>query len=92
MAAVRVHIFALGRVQGIGYRSFVERQARRLGVNGWVRNLHDGRVEAVLEGDEEAVRKLIELCRRGPPFAHVDDIVTQWSPATLEFRSFSIIK
>lgn len=92
LVPVRAHILASGHVQGIGYRNFMERHARRLEVNGWVKNLHDGRVEAVLEGDEEAVRKLIGLCRRGPPFARVDDVVTKWSAATFEFKSFSIIK
>ncbi len=70
----------------------MERHAKRLTVSGWVKNLRDGRVEALLEGDDEAVRKLIDICRRGPPFARVDDVVTQWSTATFEFKSFSIIK
>jgi acylphosphatase len=67
-----VHIRVEGRVQGVGYRAFVEMQAERLGLTGWVRNRRDGSVEAVLQGFPGAVEDGLELCRKGPPAARVD--------------------
>jgi acylphosphatase len=63
-----------GRVQGIGYRAFVEHEALRRGIEGWVRNRRDGSVEAVLAGDADAVAAMIEACRRGPMGARVDTL------------------
>ena len=69
--SVRVHVYVGGRVQGVWFRDSTWQQADRLGVNGWVRNLADGRVEAVYEGPREAVDELLEWTRRGPERAHV---------------------
>ena len=69
MAAVRVVIS--GRVQGVGFRAFVERQAHKRGVRGWVRNRRDGTVEALFIGDEPALRDMEASCRRGPSLAVV---------------------
>jgi acylphosphatase len=66
-----------GRVQGVGFRYFVETRAQAEGVHGWVRNLDDGRVEALIEGDRESVDRVELAVRRGPPHAHVDDVVTE---------------
>jgi acylphosphatase len=63
-----------GRVQGVGFRYSVQRRAREAGVAGWVRNREDGTVEAALEGDDEAVERVVELCRRGPAGAEVADV------------------
>src|SRR3954467_10873612 len=68
------HVSIHGRVQGVGYRAFVEREALREGVEGWVRNRRDGSVEAVFAGESEVVSKLLEACRRGPYSARVDSI------------------
>ncbi|MFN3657743.1 MAG: acylphosphatase [Pseudolabrys sp.] len=65
------HISVRGRVQGIGYRAFVQREALSFGVEGWVRNRRDGSVEAVLCGEADAVAAVIESCRRGPYGARV---------------------
>lgn len=66
------HVSIRGRVQGVGYRAFVEREALQAGVEGWVRNRRDGSVEALFAGEENVVRKLIEACRNGPFSARVD--------------------
>lgn len=65
-----------GRVQGVGYRAWLVREAGLRGVVGWVRNRRDGSVEALLAGDEATVRDLVEACRRGPPAARVEAIET----------------
>jgi acylphosphatase len=69
-----VHLRIEGRVQGVGYRAFVERQAIGLGLSGWVRNRRDGSVEAVLQGIPGTVEAMIELCRSGPPASRVDRV------------------
>jgi len=87
---VRAHVFVSGRVQGVFFRSETRHEARLHGVKGWVRNLPDGRVEAVFEGEEEAVERLIEFCRRGPPGARVTKVEVKWENYTGEFRDFEI--
>jgi acylphosphatase len=71
------HIAIRGRVQGVGYRYWVEQQARARGLEGWVRNCRDGSVEALFAGPAEVVADLIAKCRRGPSSARVDDIQDQ---------------
>jgi len=66
------HVSVRGRVQGVGYRAFVEREALAAGLEGWVRNCHDGSVEAVFMGPPDVVAKMIATCRRGPYAARVD--------------------
>ena len=72
--SVRVQILVSGRVQGVGYRYFVIEVAERLGLNGWVRNLADGRVEAQVEGEQESVDQLVSEMRAGPRLSHVTDL------------------
>jgi acylphosphatase len=71
-AQVMRHVSIRGRVQGVGYRAFVEREALAAGLEGWVRNCRDGSVEAVFSGASDAVAKMIATCRRGPFAARVD--------------------
>jgi len=66
------HVLFRGRVQGVGFRAFVEHEALKRGLEGWVRNRRDGAVEAVMAGARAAVDATIEACRRGPSGAHVD--------------------
>lgn len=75
MKQVRVTVRVKGRVQGVFYRQSTLEQAQQLGINGWVRNLPDGDVEAVFEGTEQAVEQMLAWCRQGPSAARVDDII-----------------
>jgi acylphosphatase len=82
---VRAHVHVSGRVQGVYYRANTRDTARECGVDGWVENLADGRVEAVFEGPREAVESMVEWCHEGSPAASVDDVdVSYESPAGLE--------
>ncbi|MGQ9614960.1 MAG: acylphosphatase [Spirochaetota bacterium] len=90
MGKVRKHLIIRGWVQGVFFRSTLQERAYQRGVKGWVRNNHDGSVEAVLEGDEEAVTMLISWCYRGPRGARVDKVYISDEPYTGEFSSFSI--
>ena len=74
MKEAAVHLIVHGRVQGVGYRAFVEHEAKRRDLQGWVRNCGDGTVEALLVGDGAAIEDMIAACRRGPFGARVDAI------------------
>ena len=75
---IRAHVFVSGRVQGVYYRATTRDTARERGVAGWVKNLDDGRVEAVFEGTEAAVESMIEWCHTGSPKARVDDVEVEY--------------
>jgi acylphosphatase len=74
VAVVRKHVWVSGRVQGVWFRQSCSDLAKQLGINGWVRNTRDGRVEAVFEGNESAVGQMLAWCRTGPPRAVVMDV------------------
>ena len=86
----RAHVFVSGRVQGVFFRSETKHNADRYDVKGWVRNLPDGRVEAVFEGEEEAVKALIEFCKRGPRGARITNVDLRWENFTGEFDAFKV--
>lgn len=88
---VRAHVFFEGRVQGVFFRANTQRCAEMLGLTGWVRNTADGRVEAVFEGEEEAVREAIEWCATKQPYARVSRKQVEFSDAKDEFEMFSIV-
>jgi acylphosphatase len=90
MKKVRAHVVIDGRVQGVCYRLDARRAALERRVHGWVQNLPDGRVEAVLEGDETDVKSMVKWCESGPPLARVTDVALTWEPHTGEFDSFEI--
>lgn len=90
MSKARVHVYISGHVQGVFFRDHTRRQALANGVAGWVRNLWDGRVEAVFEGDEEAVQRMIAWCWQGPPNAYVTDVEVHDEPTGGDLRGFSI--
>lgn len=72
------------------FRYETQALAEELGVKGWVRNMSDGRVEAVFEGEKELVERMLEFCRRGPPGAKVEDVQVEWEPHKGEFSGFGI--
>lgn len=79
-----------GKVQGVYYRASTQARARALGLVGWVRNLRDGRVELVAQGDDEALEALERWCHEGPPRARVDDIEAADHPTDSNLRDFAI--
>ncbi|MEM0025600.1 MAG: acylphosphatase [Zestosphaera sp.] len=87
---VRAHLRIYGLVQGVFFRSTMRDVALRLGVAGWVRNLPDGSVEAVVEGVPARVEELIKWARRGPPTAVVEKVEVKYSECTREFKTFKI--
>ena len=87
---VRAHVFVTGRVQGVYFRQSTKRQANSLDVTGWVRNLPDGRVEAVFEGDEDPVKVAVDYCHYGPRAAKVEKIGSTWETYTGEYHDFQI--
>lgn len=86
----RMHSFVSGLVQGVFFRAHTQRRAAELGLGGWVRNLADGRVEVVAEGDEEKLRELEKMLRRGPPGAKVEGVETEWEEPKNGFRNFGM--
>lgn len=85
MTEARAHVFVSGRVQGVFYRATTREKAAEAGVAGWVRNLDDGRVEAVFEGAEDAVESMVEWCHEGSPRARVEDVEVEYGePEGLE--------
>ena len=87
---VRARLLISGRVQGVAFRWETLQAAQRYQVNGWVRNLPDGRVEAVLEGSRQQVNDLIDWCRQGPPIARVDNLDIQWEDFRGAYQAFEI--
>ncbi|MDG4868094.1 acylphosphatase [Guyparkeria sp. 1SP6A2] len=77
---IRRHVHVSGRVQGVFFRDFTRRKALALGLAGWARNLADGRVEVVLEGAPDAVETMLDLLRKGPPQARVEDLSSNPEP------------
>ncbi len=86
----RVHVYISGIVQGVSFRAATKRAATNLGVTGWVRNMEDGRVEAVLEGSDDDVDKMIAWCKVGPRFAQVTKVTEIKERYTGGFHDFSI--
>ena len=87
---VRAHVKVSGWVQGVFFRTSTRDKARSLGVTGWVRNLYDGAVEGLFEGNEEAVSRLIAWCHRGPPGARVEDVEVKWGEYSGKFDTFLV--
>ena len=86
----RAHVFVSGKVQGVYFRATTREEARERGVTGWVRNLDDGRVEAVFEGERGYVESMVEFCHEGSSAARVKDVEVEWEDATGGFGGFEI--
>ncbi|OGZ34491.1 MAG: hypothetical protein A2174_02625 [Candidatus Portnoybacteria bacterium RBG_13_41_18] len=86
----RAIIKIYGEVQDVGFRYHILLEAEKLDLTGWVRNVLDGTVEVVIEGEEENLKKLIEYCQEGPRFAKVDKVEVEWQKATGDFEKFVI--
>ncbi|MCK4520712.1 acylphosphatase [Candidatus Parcubacteria bacterium] len=86
----RVHLFISGRVHGVFFRESTRIKAQQLGINGWVKNLNDGRVEAVFEGEDEKIKKIIKWARQGPIISRVDDIEIKEEKYENKFKNFEI--
>lgn len=90
MAEKRLHVHIQGRVQGVWFRDSTRAEAVPLGLTGWVRNLSDGRVEAVFEGEEEKLEEILSWCYQGSPNSRVDRVEQDWGAATGEFKDFQV--
>jgi acylphosphatase len=90
MKTAKAHLFIEGRVQGVFYRAFTRNLAARLGLNGWVRNLYDGRVEALFEGSKELIEQAIQECWKGPAGSSVRNIDASWEESSSEYKDFKI--
>jgi acylphosphatase len=92
MATKRVHFIVRGRVQGVFFRAATQREARRLGITGWVKNRTDGCVEVLAEGEEDAIRELTSWANHGPSAARVDNVEIRWRGYTGEYPEFAIVE
>ncbi|HEY3416012.1 MAG TPA: acylphosphatase [Armatimonadota bacterium] len=86
----RLHATVEGRVQGVGYRDYVRTQARNLHLRGWVRNLPNGNVEVMAEGEDVALQHLLLVLEKGPSMSRVDEIETSYGSPTGEFSDFHV--
>lgn len=86
----QLHAIVEGRVQGVGFRNFVEIQASNLDLTGWVRNLYSGEVELVAEGEEKDLAALVALLHRGPSASYVTHVSLNWLDSTGEFTTFQV--
>jgi acylphosphatase len=86
----RIHVYINGRVQGVFFRAVTQKTAIGFNLTGWVRNMPDGRVEAVFEGDDANIDKMLAWCHIGPPAARVTEVLIEEEPCSGEFRDFSI--
>ena len=92
MANKRVQLFIRGRVQGVFFRAATQREARRLGIVGWVKNRNDGSIELVAEGEEESIKELVNWAGHGPSAARVENVDVRWRGYTGVFAEFRIVE
>lgn len=90
MDTLRAHVVVHGLVQGVWFRASTRDEAVRIGVGGWVRNLPDGTVEAVFEGEKKKVEEIVGWCHRGPSGARVSSVDVAWEPSRNEYARFDI--
>jgi acylphosphatase len=86
----RAHVYVLGQVQGVLFRDSTRERAEQLGLAGWVRNLPDGRVEALFEGTSEKVREMVRWCEEGPSHAEVESVETEFEASRGDLTGFEV--
>ena len=86
----RAHVYVSGQVQGVFFRDSAREKAEQLGLNGWVKNLPDGRVEALIEGPSESVREMVRWCEEGPSHAEVEDVDTEFEASQGDLTGFEV--
>ncbi len=91
MTKKAIHVWISGRVQGVSYRYYTSVKAEELGIKGWVRNLPDGRVEALFEGTDKQLKEMTEWCHQGSPMASVKNVEQQWEEAE-GIKDFRILR
>jgi acylphosphatase len=91
-AVRQVHVFVRGKVQGVGFRAFTKERADEVEVKGWVKNLLDGRVEAVMQGRSDAIEKVLQGVRKGPRSSRVDGVEVKDEAIGEKFASFKVIE
>jgi acylphosphatase len=91
MAKQRVHLFIKGKVQGVFFRQAMKVAAKKNRVSGWVKNLKDGRVEAIIEGEDVSVSNMVEWCHAGPANARVEDVEIRNEKYKEEFAKFEVL-
>lgn len=87
---MEAHLIISGKVQGVWYRASTQKEANKLGLKGWVRNLPTGEVEAIVQGEKETVEKLIAWCNEGPPAAEVSGVDVKWAEISQKLNDFKI--
>jgi acylphosphatase len=92
MGLKQVHLFVRGRVQGVFFRASTQREAKRLGLTGWVKNRPDGSVEILAEGEEDGLKELIGWANRGPTAARVERVDVRWRSFAGDFFDFRIVE
>ncbi len=88
--ADQLHVHISGRVQGVGFRDATTRRASKMGLTGWVRNLPDGRVEAVFQGNRDDLQQMLAWCQDGPGLARVEDVDVRWEEPDKTYSDFRI--
>ena len=86
----RAHVYVSGQVQGVFFRDSTREKAEQLGLTGWVKNLPDGRVEALFEGSPEKVREMVQWCEEGPSHAAVEEVETEFDAAQGDLTGFEV--
>ena len=87
-----VRLVIIGTVQGVFFRNFIKEQADKLGIRGFVRNLDDGNVEVIAEGNMQDVESLVEICRKGPKFANIRELKVEEKKYSGEIKDFRVIR
>jgi acylphosphatase len=87
----RAHVYVSGEVQGVFFRDSTREKAQQLGLSGWVKNLPDGRVEALFEGPSQEVREMVRWCEQGPPHAAVDNVEVEFDTAREDASGFEVL-